>query len=259
MTADFYTEYARHRAQEGRGYQGEALVSLPYLKKGAFADQWRVRARSYEAFIAKVVMPMAARGPLDILDLGAGNGWLCHRLAWRGHRATALDIREDDVDGLGAARQFLARAPDLFAVVAAPFEALPFASRRFDIAVFNASLHYARDLAAVLNQARRVLRSGGMLVVMDSPFYTRESDGAAMLAEQRGRGETLFGSRAGALLAPDFIEYLTPQRLAAADPALTWRRHRVRYPLGYELRPLLSKLKRRRAPSRFDLWTAAVP
>ena len=257
MNSDFYIEYARHRAEEGRAYSAEALLSLPYLKDGALAAQWQVRAKTYEAFAAEVLIPMGtARRPLEILDLGAGNGWLSYRLARMGHRATALDIRDDDIDGLGAAQEFLRRHPGAFSCVAAPFEAIPLADASFDIAVFNASLHYARDLPQVLAEARRVVRPGGMLAIMDSPFYARQADGEAMMTEKRAQGQAMFGARSTTLLQPDFIEYLPVKRLADALPGLTWRRHPVRYPLWYELRPLSAWLRRRRRPSRFDLWTA---
>jgi hypothetical protein len=64
------------------------------------------------------------------------------------------------------------------------------------------------------------------------------------------------GDLQAALLALPSIEYLTRERLttASAGLALSWRRHPVRYPLGYELRPLLARLRGRRAPSRFDVW-----
>jgi len=47
--------------------------------------------------------------------------------------------------------------------------------------------------------------------------------------------------------------------LAAAQPALSWVRHRVAYPLWYELRPLRAWVKGARKPSRFDVWSARVP
>jgi SAM-dependent methyltransferase len=259
-SSDFFAAYARHRAREGRGYSGDDLLSLPYLREGPLAPQWRVRAKTYEAFAAEVVMPMGiASRPLEILDLGAGNGWLSYRLARLGHRATALDARDDDVDGLGAAREFLSREPGIFSLIAARFENIPRPDASFDIAVFNASLHYARDLAQVLGEARRVVRPGGVLAIMDSPFYARDADGAAMVAEKRARGEALFGTGSAILLEPEFIEYLTPKQLSDASAGLLWRRHRVRYPLWYELRPLSAWLRRRRTPSRFDLWTAGIP
>jgi len=261
MTAsDFFAEYARHRAKEGRGYTGDDLLSLPYLRHGPLARQWGVRARTYEAFVAKVVMPMTiASRPLDILDVGAGNGWLSYRLARLGQRATALDIRDDEVDGLGAAREFLRRDPGVFSCIVGRFEDIPLPNARFDIAVFNASIHYARDLPQVLAEAQRVVRVGGVLAIMDSPFYGCDADGDGMLAEKRAHGETLFGARSAILLEPQFIEYLTPRRLAEASPGLRWRRHAVRYPLWYELRPFSARLRGARRPSRFDLWTAQVP
>lgn len=257
-TAQFRAEYARHRAAEGRGFSGDALRSLPYLRTGPLARQWTVRARSFDAFLHRVVIPMGQRLSLAILDLGAGNGWLCHRVAQMGHRAFALDIRDDDVDGLGAAAELLRDAPRPFKCVAASFDDLPFDNATIDISVFNASLHYAQDLGRVLGEAARVTRPGGQVVILDSPFYRRDADGAAMVAEKRAQGRSRFGESAEVLLAPDFIEYLTRERLASALPRLTWRRRRVFYPLWYEARPLVALLQSRRAPSRFDLWTAQI-
>lgn len=259
--AQFLLDYARHRAAEGRGYRGASLRALPYLDSGPFAAQWSVRACSYEAFIRHVVWPLASikRRKLDIIDLGAGNGWLCHRLARMGHQAVALDVRGDDVDGLGAAAEFLADDPELFKCVLSSFDDLPFDAASFDIAIFNASLHYAHDLNAVLEEAVRVVRQLGVIVILDSPFYTRAEDGAAMVAEKREQAGAQFGARADVLMGQDFIEYLTRARLGAAHTGLCWSRRRVWYPLWYEMRPLQAALKARRPPSRFDLWLAIVP
>ena len=259
----FRDAYGEHRASEGRRIGGDELLSLPYLASGPLARQWAVRARSFDAFMGRVLVPEAGRlaRPLRVLDLGAGNGWLCYRAALAGNEALALDLRLDAVDGLGAAAGFLRERPGLFRRVAASFEALPVKSGSFDVAVFNAALHYALDLPAVLGEARRVVRPGGRVVILDSPFYARAADGAAMVAEKRRDAARDFGDRAGDLLALPFIEFLTPDRLgeASAGLGLAWRRHRVRYPLWYEARAMVAWLGRRRAPSRFDLWECTVP
>jgi SAM-dependent methyltransferase len=259
----FAQDYAAHRAAEGRGYAGDALLGLPYVRSGPLARQWGVRARTFEAFLARLVCPMAtALGrPIKLLDLGAGNGWLSYRVALQGHCATALDIRDDCVDGLGAAEPYLERTAGRMRVAVAAFEEIPAANASFDIAVFNASLHYATDLAAALAEAARVVRPGGQLAILDSPFYRREADGLAMVAEKAAEAPRRFGARAETLMSLPFVEFLTRDRLAAASATLgvAWRKSRVLYPLWYELRPVAARLRGRRAPSRFDLWTGWRP
>ena len=259
----FRTAYALHRAAEGRGSGGEGeLLSLPYLRQGGLSRQWAVRARSYECFMKTVVAPLARelQRPLRVLDLGAGNGWLCFRLAREGHSPLALDWRRDTVDGLGAGGRYRAHLPRMFARVAASFEDLPIKTR-FDVVVFNAALHYTVNLRRTLQLAAQVTRPGGRVVVLDSPFYQRESDGERMVAEKRRAMLREAGPRAAELLALPAIEYLTPARLADASTGtpLTWNHRRVRYPIWYELRAILARLRRRRPPSRFDLWEASVP
>jgi SAM-dependent methyltransferase len=242
MTVDaaFREAYAEQRAAEGRGQQ---CLSLPYVSEGPLAKQWAVRARSFDALTRFV----ARERPRRVLDLGAGNGWLSYRLALTGIASVAVDMRDDDVDGLGAATCYLEQPFGRFERIGASFEALPLKSGSFDMAIFNASLHYAIDLDATLGEARRVTRRGGHIVIIDSPFYTRERDGEAMVREKKASGA--YGAT---LMAPPFIEYLTRERLPE------WRRHRVWYPLWYELRPVVAWMKKTRRPSRFDLWETIV-
>jgi SAM-dependent methyltransferase len=262
--ARFRASYGQHRAAEGRGAGGTAeLLALPYLHEGPQAPQWRVRSRTWDAFVARVLTPLARElgRPLRLLDLGAGNGWLSYRTMLLGHDATAVDVRDDAVDGLGAAAGYDPHLPKPLERVVASFDALPVRGGSYDLAVFNASLHYALDLAATLREAVRAVRPGGRIAILDSPFYRRAADGEAMVAEKRRHAAERFGERADALVSLPFIEYLTRARLdeASAPLGLRWTRHRVRYPLGYETRPLVALLRRRRAPSRFDLWECTVP
>jgi SAM-dependent methyltransferase len=256
----FRADYAEHRASEGRAALDAR--ALPYVTSGPLARQWQVRARSWEAFERRVLQPaqrradVRAAGPLRVLDLGAGNGWLAHRAALAGAEALALDVRDDRVDGLGASP-----AGSPIERVVASFEAIPLSAGEFDVVVFNAALHYAEDLGAALREARRVARVGARIVVLDSPFYRTAEEGEAMVREKRRTAERQFGDRTSSLLALAFVEYLTPQRLADAsrDARLgAWRRRRVRYPLWYELRGVRALVRRERTPSRFDLWESAA-
>ena len=253
--------YARMRRTEGRGAGGEAeLLALPYLFAGPLAGQWAIRARTFDALRARVVDPLAKERArtLAILDLGAGNGWLCARLSRDHHRCVALDLRVDDVDGLAAGATFRGHLPRMFGRVSASFDALPFSDALFDLVVFDASVHLAVDLGKTLAEAARVTAAGGRVAILDSPFYARSSSGEAMAEEKRRETARIFRELAADLLALTPVEYLTRERLvAAAEPAgLSFERNRVLYPLAYEARGVRARFLGRRPPSRFDLWVA---
>ncbi len=254
--------YAALRQREGRGGDGAARLSLPYLTTGPVAAQWQIRARTYDRFVASVLVPLEreAGRPLSVLDLGAGDGWLAARMAERGHRALTVDVRLDAVDGLAAGALFARRIRRGFARLAASFDSLPARDATCDLAVFNASLHYATDLFRVLSEARRAVREGGRIALLDSPFYRSAEAGEAMVAEKDRRTRETLPDLAEGLLALRTVDYLTRRRLtAAASPlGLAFHRIRVRYPLSYELRGVSAFLHRRRPPSRFDLWVATV-
>ena len=251
----FRAAYAEQRASEGRGAGGvQELLQLPYVIAAPNARAWGVRARTYDTFVRRMIEPAGRQ--LRVLDLGAGNGWLCYRMRLLGHDAIAIDVRADNVDGLGAAAGYADHLDGMFARTAASFEALPLAAGTFDVVVFNASLHYAFDLRVALAEAVRVLAPGGRIAILDSPFYRHDHDGRAMVDEKQRRAVRQFGERADDLLGLPFIEYLTPARLAGATRQLrlTWRRHRVWYPLWYEARAWRARFSGARTPSRFDLW-----
>ena len=83
----------------------------------------------------------------------------------------------------------------------------------FDIALFNASLHYAKSLARALREAAGTVASGGSIAILDSPFYLRPASGDAMAEEKRQATRVNFGDLADDLLGMSSIEYLTKERL----------------------------------------------
>src|ERR1700742_2585160 len=94
MRRQFLKDYARIRRAEGRGSSDpEYFRALPYRDlTGKNAGQWEIRARTYRHF-ENLILPSIekeAGRPLDILDLGAGNGWMSYRLSLRDHRPVAL-------------------------------------------------------------------------------------------------------------------------------------------------------------------------
>ena len=255
----FVAGYEHIRAAEGRGSDcAEYYLALPYRDlSGRDPRQWHIRARSHD-YLVRRLLPREGDDACKVLDLGAGNGWMSHRLALARKHACAVDIVVNDSDGLGAARHYAARLPALFPRFQASFDRLPFADAQFDVAVFNASFHYCRDGVATLRESLRCLKPGGSVIISDTPWYRREDDGRRMLAERRADFLARHGTDGE---APDAIGFLTDARLDAMARALgiQWEVHQPWYGLRWALRPVMAALRRRRAPSRFRLHVARKP
>lgn len=247
----FVSEYGTVRKLEGRGsHHAEYFRRLPYADTtGRYARDWRIRARSYSCLVSRVVEPLERRCPgrrLEILDLGAGNGWMSNRLARRGHRVWALDLRVDALDGLGAHVHYDAA----FSCIQAEFDRLPFAPESFDLVIFNASLHYSERYEETLKESIRVLREGGRIGVVDTPIYRSAASGARMVAQRKRRFKRAYGCASDAMGSE---EYITPLRMRqiSAETGITWSIHRPEYGHRWRLRRMAVRIRSRREPARF--------
>jgi len=185
--ADFRREYQTVRADEGWG-----ALDASYYRALPHVDQddpqrniWCIRECSFERLLRLI----GNGKPLKILDVGAGNGWLANQLARQGHTLAALDLADDSRDGLGARVHY----ETSFEAYQAEFDRMPFGEAQFDVVIFNAALHYADALSVTLREARRVMRSDGSIMVMDSPFYARPLSGTAMVAEREASFARKYG------------------------------------------------------------------
>ena len=254
LYARFLEEYGAIRSAEGRGSEDpEFYLALPYRDlTGRNAGQWAMRARSYRYFERRILPGVETGQPLDILDLGAGNGWMSYRLALHGHRPVAIDISADPRDGLGAARHYLERTPVRFARVLAELERLPFAGGQFDLAIFNSSFHYATSYHRTLRETQRCLKDSGRVVIMDTPIYRRFEHGERMREERHRDFEARYGFRSDSIPSIEFLHDAMLDELADYL-FLSWRVYRPWYGLSWHLRPARARLFRRRPPSRFAI------
>jgi SAM-dependent methyltransferase len=252
QAAPFLRQYRAVREQDGYHETApEYYRMLPVVaQSNPRAGEWRVRRESYAHFQQRA-LPGVWQGPIRALDLGAGSGWLSHRLASFGHHAVAVDRLDDDIDGLGACRHY----PVAFAVVVADFDALPFEPAQFDVVILNSSLHYSADPTATLSEAKRMLVSGGSLVVMDSPMFSHTRDGHAMVDAQRQAFTAHYGVSDVIRSGVGFLTFGDLDRLAGAL-GLRGRFFPSRGPLGWRVRRHLSRLRLRRAPAACGVWVA---
>lgn len=248
----FLQQYRLVREREGHRSAAPAYYRrLPYVaSEDPGTDEWRLRRESYATLLRHGLSPVWP-GPLRILDLGAGCGWLSHQLAAIGHDLVAVDYLDDGEDGLRVARHYEVA----FTTVQADFDALPFGPAQFDLAIFNASLHYAPDPAATLASAARMLKPGGALVVMDSPMFAREHDGEAMVADLARRLASEHGLTNVISPGPGFLTFAGVER-ALDGLGRQSRFYRSRGVLPWRFRRQFARLKLRRPQAAFGVWVA---
>lgn len=128
------------------------------------AGQWdRLRAELFGR--AAVVAPLLGVANPDwvVADLGCGTGELAAQLAPHVARMIAVD---DSAPMLEAARQRLAGAGNVD-LRAASLEALPIDGESVDLVFAVLVLHHLSDPSQAVNEAARILRPGGRLVIVD--------------------------------------------------------------------------------------------
>ena len=103
--------------------------------------------------------------PLEVADLGCGEGYLTIEAARWARRVVAVDRAKDVL----AQAKALADRRKVRNITwkQGELDKLPIKDATIDIALLSQALHHADDPAAVLAEAHRILRPGGRLVVLD--------------------------------------------------------------------------------------------
>jgi SAM-dependent methyltransferase len=112
----------------------------------------------------------------DVLDVGCGAGLDLVRLAGAGARASGIDISRAS---LLLAHQYLETAGSRAILVQADAARLPFSDASFDLVLCHGVLPFAPDPGAIVAECRRVLREGGLAIVV---AYNRVSVMSALRA-----------------------------------------------------------------------------
>ena len=111
--------------------------------------------------------------PLEIADLGAGEATVSLLLAQRAKRVVAVDNSEKmvaygrDLAGKNKVKNLDYRLGDM--------EELPIADHEMDLALMHQTLHHTLHPQIALNEAHRVLKDGGKLVVLDLLRHEHEA------------------------------------------------------------------------------------
>lgn len=105
-----------------------------------------------------------------VLEIGCGIGTDLARFASGGAHVTGVDLAETSIEL--ARKNFSLHGLQAVDLRVADGAALPFGQDSFDLVYCHGVLQYAADAAAVVAEARRVLRPGGLAIFM---VYNRNS------------------------------------------------------------------------------------
>ena len=107
----------------------------------------------------------ASVAPGVALDVACGGGFSTRALAAAGHRVVATDLTPESV---AAARAATTDERGRVAWVAGAAERLPLRTESVNVVGCRIAAHHFADIAAFLDEVARVLKPGGMLLLVDT-------------------------------------------------------------------------------------------
>lgn len=178
MNSVFEDLYIDVRRQEKRVYSDCELMFLPDIDPSHIHyKEWQIRKHSSQRLINYL---SKKNKPLNILEVGCGNGWLSSKLSSiKNAEVTGLDINHAEIRQ--AERVF---KKDCLKFVCDSFKPELFEGKKFDIILFAASLQYFPSVKNILQNAFKCLAPRGEIHIMDTPFYNpADVDGAMLRAK----------------------------------------------------------------------------
>jgi len=247
--ARFEADLSAARKAEGKHLLDvSAYENLPFSGEKAAEPSMRLEWRLRRYDLALVESHLNGRAHQRVLDLGAWNGWLTHRLTKAGHCVTAADYFSDPHDGLRARRFYRAE----WRAIQMDLRDPSVLAETFDLVIVNRCLAFFPDPSAYLDCLKPLVAPGGQLLLTGLQFFFSPAAKARRVADDRRRHRQQYG----------FELFLFPTRgyLDRAD----FKQLRAR---GVTLRPyrelwkanLRALVWRERPRHAYGLWTHAQP
>ena len=171
--------YIDVRNQEKRVLTDCQVMFLPDIEPThVHYKEWQVRKRSAKRLIDYL---KEKSKPLNILEIGCGNGWLSSMLLTiKGSKVTGIDVNEPEI--MQAKRLFKNERLDF---ICAGFDPQMFSDQKFDVILFAASIQYFPSIKNILQDALSCLNRNGEIHIIDTNFYSpNQVEGAARRTEQ---------------------------------------------------------------------------
>src|SRR5882757_4766122 len=162
----FEKKYIITRSLENRLYSDEEVMKLPQIPLShTHYREWQSRRRSARRLVRYL---KGKRRPLDVLEIGCGNGWLCHQMAEiPDTQVTGLDINFTELQQ--AARVF-SDDPNL-SFIHGDLRSPGLGEQQFDIILFAATIEYFPSLKKIIHRSLMYLKPDGEVHIIDSRFH----------------------------------------------------------------------------------------
>jgi 2-polyprenyl-3-methyl-5-hydroxy-6-metoxy-1,4-benzoquinol methylase len=197
----------QYRAAEGKRLLNTgAYEQLPNTSTGRGDFEWRLRR--YD--LAVIHHLLRHRPRQQILDVGAWNGWLSHRLAAQGHTVTAIDYFTDRFDGLGA-RTFYSTEWQAIQMDLTDLSPL---DQTFDVIVLNRCLQFFSDPVQYVAQVSGKVAPKGLLIVTGLAFYQDPTVKAYQVQALQESYQRQFGSDIFLHPTKGYLSFADRSRLA---------------------------------------------
>lgn len=164
--SQFEKKYINARSVENRIYRDDEVLKLPDIANThPHFKEWMIRKQTFRKLVAYLERK---KHPLDILEVGCGNGWLSYRLSEiPGCKVTGLDINFTELQQ--AARVFNHQHNLKFVYCDVRSGILN--DLKFDVIIFASSIQYFDSLETILSTMLLQLKPGGEIHITDTHLY----------------------------------------------------------------------------------------
>jgi len=163
---EFENFYLGVRESEKRLLSDDEVSDLPVIKNSPHKKEWEKRARS----AIRLDKYFAGLQAGTVLDLGCGNGWFTALLSKNSNfEVLGMDVNLTELKQ--AERVF--RKSNLSFLFGDIFQT-QFPENTFDYITINAVIQYFEDLDLLISKLFEILKTGGEIHFIDSPFYNME-------------------------------------------------------------------------------------
>lgn len=193
----FEEQYICIRQKEQRLYDNKTLLQLPVVAPGhPHYSEWKIRSAS--ALKLKKYLSRLQQ-PLNIAEIGCGNGWLSNLLASiSGSDITGIDINATE---LKQAAAVFKNTPNL-TFEYGDIRSGVLSNKKFDHIIFAASIQYFPSLKEIIHYSIEQLTDTGEIHILDSPFYT-----TAQRDEARARTIIYFNTQDANVMAHYYFHH----------------------------------------------------